>query len=438
MAKAAATVSFPFLTAYNPPGASEGTLDPLGLYQIADQLAVQLVPAVRERMLRVRFLTAMAVGALITQEVEPGSDRSDEAPYLAWEWLLVEALVQSAKNNGGLWGVPGTVVTRSALKNHGYLDARSYLKTPRIFGFNGVYKRLAIHLGIVDMHLAPGFNTEPLVDAWARDLKLGGLAGARPLLGKWTRAVRQSVSAKPARSRASWGEAGAEELASSFHPDEAGSKEKRFLKQLLLADGDRGLGALPHIWRLQPRFPSDEDFREEVVHDHLEAEAPEFGQLLHAIRSYESLARRLQDAFDILRAEAGRNDVAGYVVPDVAGDSEFRECVEGLHERFARAHRALGEVSLLQLTPQALLAERFAAFAEPMEPATVALALCTLHENVQRAKSAEGKRPWFDRMGAGRIHVRQSYRIPRQELMPDRYLHSYRGWPIRRFERDLS
>ena len=47
--------AFPFLTAYDPPGTSEGSLDPLGLYQIADQLAMQLVPAVRERMLRIRL-----------------------------------------------------------------------------------------------------------------------------------------------------------------------------------------------------------------------------------------------------------------------------------------------------------------------------------------------------------------------------------------------
>jgi len=61
--------TFPFLTAYDPPGTSEGSLDPLGLYQIADQLAVQLVPAVRERMLRVRFLTA--IGAVAPQTAEP-------------------------------------------------------------------------------------------------------------------------------------------------------------------------------------------------------------------------------------------------------------------------------------------------------------------------------------------------------------------------------
>ena len=60
----------PFLTSYDPPGTSEGTLDPLGLYKIADRLAVQLVPAVRERMQRIRFLTAMAVGTFVTEGLE--------------------------------------------------------------------------------------------------------------------------------------------------------------------------------------------------------------------------------------------------------------------------------------------------------------------------------------------------------------------------------
>lgn len=135
-------ISLPFLTSYDPAGASEGTLDPLGLYQIADQLAVQLVPAVRERMQRIRFLTAMAVGALVTEDLEDASHASSVPPYLAWEWLVVEALVR-ASNDPGMWGVPGTLVARRALDQHGYLDARSYLKTPRIFGFHGVYKRQA-------------------------------------------------------------------------------------------------------------------------------------------------------------------------------------------------------------------------------------------------------------------------------------------------------
>src|SRR6266849_2793479 len=105
------TPSFPFLTTYDPPGTSEGTLDPLGLYQIADQLAVQLVPAVRERMQRIRFLTAMAVGALVTEDLEDDESQRDASPYLIWEWLVVEALVREP---GGAdnWGVAGSLVAR--------------------------------------------------------------------------------------------------------------------------------------------------------------------------------------------------------------------------------------------------------------------------------------------------------------------------------------
>src|SRR6266478_1528067 len=104
------TTTFPFLTSYDPPGTSEGTLDPLGLYQIADQLAIQLVPAVRERMQRIRFLTAMAVGALVTEGMEDDPQRRDASPYLVWEWLIVEALIRSKGEDPSVWGVPGTLV----------------------------------------------------------------------------------------------------------------------------------------------------------------------------------------------------------------------------------------------------------------------------------------------------------------------------------------
>lgn len=152
--------AFPFLTSYDPPGTGEGTLDPLGLYQIADQLAEQLVPAVRERMQRIRFLTAMAVGAFVTEDLEDDPRQRDASPYLVWEWLVVEALTREMGEAPSLWGVPGTLLAGRALNGHGYLDARSYLKNPRIFGFHGVYKRLAAHLALVDVHLGPRPNAD--------------------------------------------------------------------------------------------------------------------------------------------------------------------------------------------------------------------------------------------------------------------------------------
>src|SRR5687768_5943144 len=171
--------SFPFLTAYDPAGTSEGTLDPLGLNQIADQLAVQLVPAVRERMRRIRFLTAMALGALVTEGLEDDPSNRDASPYLVWEWFVVEAIVRQIADEKDLGGVPGRHMARRAIDQHGYLDARSYLKTPRIFGFYGIYKRLAVHLGLVDVHLGAGPSAEKLADAWARGQGFTGLAEAR-------------------------------------------------------------------------------------------------------------------------------------------------------------------------------------------------------------------------------------------------------------------
>jgi len=402
---------FPFLTSYDPPGTSEGTLDPLGLYQVADQLAVQLVPAVGERMQRIRFLTAMAVGALVTEGMEDDLRHRDASPYLIWEWLVVEALIREKNEDPEVWGVPGTLVTRRALDQHGYLDARSYLKTPRIFGFHGVYKRLASHLGLIDVHLAPGPNAEGLVDAWARGLGYAGLADARPLISRWSAAVRRSLAEKPPRTTPNWGGDAWADLAAAFAPSGCKFREKRYLCALLHAADDRRLGALPAIWKLQAEF-DDDDFREELLHDQLEKQEPGYRQLLDAIRAYEAFARSLQDAFDVLKAEAARVDVQGFSVPAIARDEDFRQSVKNLHERFETAHRALGEVTIASVSLQNLFDERFRSFAEPMDEAACALSLCS--------------------------HIRQAYREPRRDIEPGCYVHDYRGNPIRRFYFDLS
>ena len=140
--------NLPFLTVYDPIGSSEGSLDPLGLYLIADQLAMKLVPGVRERMMRVRFLTAMAVGALVTEGLQPNPRHPETPPFLVWEWLVVEAIIRSFIDDPeqNIWGLPGRLVVRRAITQYNYVDHRSYLKTPTVFGFHGVYKRLAVYL----------------------------------------------------------------------------------------------------------------------------------------------------------------------------------------------------------------------------------------------------------------------------------------------------
>lgn len=430
--------SFPFLTSYDPLGTSEGALDPLGLYQIADQLGMQLVPAVRERMQRIRFLTAMAVGAMVTEGLEDNPHQRDASPYLVWEWLLIEALMRTMRYEPGIWGAPGTLVAGRALDRHGYLDARSYLKTPRIFGFHGVYKRLASYLGIVDVHLAAGPRAEELVDVWARGLGYAGLKDARPLIGRWGRAIRRSLSETPPRTNPGWGGNTWRELARAFLPSGCKPREKRYLRELLLSTNGQRLGALSTIWKVLDKF-DDEDFSEERLHDRIERIAAEYGSLLDAIRAYEAFSRSLQDAFDLLRAETARSDSRGYSVPEIAQDTDFRRSVEGLHKRFASAHHALGEVAgTNNMSLQSLFAERFSLFTDRMGAEDVAITLCLHHEGIQKAKSASGKRPWFDRLGQDRIYMRHAYRIARPEIKPGRYVHDYRGWPARRFWSDLT
>src|SRR3546814_2495428 len=64
-----AGLTLPSLTVADPPVAGEGSLDPLGTGALADRIAEQLVPDVRARMSRVRFLTAMAISSIVTDEV---------------------------------------------------------------------------------------------------------------------------------------------------------------------------------------------------------------------------------------------------------------------------------------------------------------------------------------------------------------------------------
>lgn len=428
--------SFPFLTHFDPVGNSEGTLDPLGVYQVAELLATELVPAVRERMQRIRFLTAMAVGALVTEGLQEDPSRRESAPFLVWEWLVIESFVRSLERDESFWGVHGSDVTIRAVRQHGYLDARSYLKTARIFGFHGVYKRLAAHLGIVDVHLRRGPLTEQLVDAWSRDRGHASLHAAQPVLNRWREAVEASLREQPPRTRPRWGNVEWATLADSFELNRMGQREKRFLRdQLTVVQGPR-LGALPAIWALQSDFRDDLD--EERLHKILARKEPRFGNLLTAIQAYEAFIRGIQDAFDLLLAEAAVADSRGFDVGRIASDKDFAASVKNLDTRFRVASDALGALAGKVASARSLFDERFHAFGAKMAPTDVATMLCEHHVKIQGGKSVEGKRPWFDRLGPNRIYVRHSYRRPRPVIAPERYVTTYRGRPIRRFYLDLQ
>ena len=167
-------IQLPYLTDYDPVRSAEGALDPLGLYAIADNLAVKLVPGIRERMSHPRFLTAIAVGAAINRDLDEellAADGQSE-PYMVYEWHAVEGLVRK-RGEDGLSGLPGILKTRECMKQGLKLSAARYLKTASVFGFHGVYRLLANNLDIV-RHGWLGDNGYELLSVWEKEQRLTG------------------------------------------------------------------------------------------------------------------------------------------------------------------------------------------------------------------------------------------------------------------------
>ena len=149
-------------------------------------------------------------------------------------------------------------MARRAIDQHGYLDARSYLKTPRIFGFHGIYKRLAVHLGLVDVHLG----------RWPERREVGGRMGSRPgscgaggseaahfaLARRGSKRLERKASTHEVRL--DWREMGG--TGTGLRAGN-GSREGEAIhrRSLLLESKDRPLGALPAIWQLQEGYDDE-------------------------------------------------------------------------------------------------------------------------------------------------------------------------------------
>jgi hypothetical protein len=428
-------MALPFLSEYDPPGSSEGSLDPLGLYMLADQLAVELVPAVRERMQRIRFLTAIAVGSMVTEGVAENPQHGEVPPWQVWEWLVVEAIVRSGVGDQeGVWAVPGTSVTRNALSKLNCIDSRSYLKTPRVFGFHGVYKALAVHSGLVDDRFRlRDLNGQRLVEAWARDRKQRDFGYEHPLCCKWREAVERSLRCRPPHTKTYWTGTDWEELAEAFLPNSVQNWERRCLRDCLLNRSEKPLNALADVWQLLETAPDTDPGDERNVHFRLEEIAPQHAELLRTIRCYERFARLLTDAFEAIRHHASTSDGGGLDLALTGRDVLIERTAAEMLPAFVDA-----ETALSAFHKDVMFALRFERFSKPLTAAELALELCRHHEEIQQQKSREGKRPWFDRIGGSRIQMRHSYRVAAPPEPSDGYVHAYRTQPIRRFLGDLS
>lgn len=432
--------SLPFLTLPDPLVTGEGALDPLGLAIIAERLAEEMLPGLRARMSRLRFVTAIAVSAAVCEELK---DRyaSDgvTTPYLAFEWLLVEAFVRQCDYTAAL-GTPGIQKARDARSRNDAMCARTYLKTPTVFGFHGVYKPLAQQLDIVDDELRLADRGYELLKVWQSEQGLHGFlestngggpgASAKQMLRA---AVVDSLSANCVQRSGSW--QGWQLLAAHLAPTKVGAEEARLL-HYLLADPDGGSRGevCDLLFDAKQRQGLSE---EEVTHSLLMPRAKgDLKARLKTIITYEKVGTALEAAFDWIRYLSTRSVGKPVTRALFAQNAHVTQIAKHLASSVQSAESAL---AISPIPTQQLFAQLAESFCGVRDAETLFEAILERHRCVQANKPPEGgKRSWFERSPEGATFVRPPYRTHEQPSTKRGWNRPYRIGAMISFVNDLE
>jgi len=437
-------IAMPLLSEQDLGVSVEGTIDPLGTYAIGDALAVKLVPGVRERQRHPRFLTATAVSLFVCREFDDDMVAADgiSTPTLVFEWYVVEGLVRTAKEKSEYRGLPGSLKARRAREDKVPLSASRYLKSPNVFGFQAVYRRISRNLGLeVSGRLGEfGYN---LLSIWVKEQGLDGFLGTVPGPGKkvveqLTDAVKDGMKSGAVARSDSWAgwkvfrdhlsiyEAGVNErgaISEVLQEDETGHRSRIF-QFLISEEGQK-------IWK--------ESGSEYLFHMALLKSGDErLCALLKAIIAYEDFCQHIEKAYQdclvYLSSNSGKTSAAQLAkLPGVV--IAVRETPRG----FRRAMDALdpvGETVRFQ--------EIFQDFGDPLPPERWVNTLMEHHRRVQKGKPPAGKAPWIERFDDGAFMIRPAYRTQssfNQEVESDeevKYVHRYRTNPLWSFALDLG
>src|SRR6266550_606182 len=234
------TISAPFLSLFDTGAIAEGSIDPLSLAPTYDHLANRLLPHLTVRMQRPRFVTAIAAGAAVCGDLlDDVATDGRSPPWLVFEWYVIEAFMRGEQEREGqeIWGIPGSQKVSRALRFGKRLGADAYLKTATVFGFTGVYLRLARALQIVDDDMRLDEGGYELLRVWEKDQGLEGFQAAPGGPGASLReackaavadALKKGYTSRPP----SWEHWRA--LFRHLRPDASGPQESRLLADRLV------------------------------------------------------------------------------------------------------------------------------------------------------------------------------------------------------------
>lgn len=429
----------PLLSEADPSETSEGSLDPLGLYPLADELGLKLVPGVRERQSRPRFLTSIAVSLHVCAPFDPEQTAKDGTtePWLVFEWLLAEGLVRSLGHDPQeLIGLPGSQKVRQAIRDGVSMSTKRYLKTPSVFGFHGVYRLLAKTLDI-ESHGRLSEQGRELLSAWSEEQALPGFLEGTGDGATWLKLLRGAVQDGLDKGfidkKPQW--RGWDFFGEHLSVYGVGKREAKTMQRMLLSGGT---GFRRQVLEFVASKEGDElldtnEWSERRFHTALKARSgDDLATLLEAIEVYESFSRLMHDAFeDCLFELSNRKQRVGSVV--LAEKPAVRRAAESLPRVFPVVRDRLGVINA-----SSRFVDQFGQFFEPMGPKPFVETLLKHHETNQKRKPPHGKAAWFDRYDDGSVAVRPAYLRETGAIGGEEYVHRYRTGSLWMFAHDLK
>ncbi len=412
----------PRLSAYDPGAVGEGGLDPLGLAAVADRIADKLAPGVRARMTHPRFVTLSAVGAITYQALHDlTADEGKTTVDIVFEWMVVEAIVRYP-GNGRPEGLPGNQKALRAKASGMRLSRRTYLSGPRVFGFTGVYRPLSRYARVLSLDDLPAQNALHLVKAWERDFKLDGYVDGVPgsaggrlrkdIADACVRSLDKAECACPPTGQL------LRDLSECLAPREAGSNERRVLRNLLLFSDHEIRNELAA--RLAETPSAVQATQRDLAQSLLPKASTPTRQALQAAIDYEEAATALDNTFrrflvhTVQQHGAVITPAQALVTPGLAA---LAPKIGGLVRKAIDSVATLGDDTLAHDAEHG-----FGAFQDKLSAQTFFDALIARHEQVQATK---GKLSWLDQID-GDWTVRSPYRNQTGELDDDIWAHPMR------------
>lgn len=447
------SLAAPILSSWDPTESGEGSIDPLSLQPTYERLAERLYPFITVRMQRPRFLTVIAALARTCEGLEEARCSDEVTPaWLVGEWYVVEAFVRRREriSKSRRFGIPGTQKVERAIRIGRTLGPAAYLKTPKVFGFTGVYKTLALGLGIVTGdHLTLDEAGYQLLRVWEREQELEGFldgtggAGAR-FRDELRKAIEVGLRKGHTDRSSSWTHW--DELVRRFDPGAAGVEEGAWIRTRITASSTRTNPRDPEACEMRREIihrlesagrpivePKDETafFREAIADAH--GASPGLRERLSMIDAYEGVGRCIEDALSLvlhLSSESGGSPVAESDFEAHPLSVELAKPLAHALDRLRTTFDGTGWESEVEN-----LIERYTGVDSPRALYRVVL---EHHHEAQRLKPPDGKRPWVENLGTRGVVVRSQYRRSDPPTGADEYAHDYRSSTATQFLQDLG